>query len=309
MIAPNKRAAEKSRRTWGLTLALVLFAADTSLAEPLGERVVRGAVRDAQARPLRAEIAFDHSPLIFDKRSDEQGRFEIVVPAGTEGLVFSSSGYQDQRVAISLEDKPITVVLEEGAEIRVAVLTSEGRPYRAAVACAKKEDVSGSETDTCEMEQATGSFCSFEGIPAGRYRVWVCGHPNIPSRLVDVVPRHPAVLTLRQPKGTTLRVLVMDKSGERVDPFLGLQLIQGKVSYPESDAAFKAAEAGMFWSDSRSASNKSRVFTGLASGEYTIMVTPPRCGDNVPVSESVVVPRRGSTTVTVRLPYAYHECP
>lgn len=293
-----------SRTANCLALVLVAFASGTSLAESPAERIVTGTVRDARAKPVVALIALEQSPLIFNDRSDAEGRFKIVVAAGTRALVFDAAGYQRRRVATLGGNEPLAVVLEDEAVIRVAALNSKGRPYKAAMVCAKNESVPGAETKTCEMEHSASDVCPFLGLAPGKYRVWVCGHPNIPAQRVDVTPQRPALLTLRQPKGSTLVVRVIDKAGERVD-FPGAVLVQGNVSYPATEAAFKAAEADMFWPDSE----ERPTFTGLAPGEHTLWIPMPRCRDNVSVSRRVVLPRAGTSQVTVRLPFAYAECP
>jgi hypothetical protein len=98
-----------------------------------------------------------------------------------------------------------------------------------------------------------------------------------------------------------LSVRIVDNSGERLER--EALLAPGDLSRRKDWNHAK----GLSNSDSVS-NTKGAAFAGLEPGLYTVILPVPDCGQNVTLKKPVSVPR-GTTAITIQLPYVYEECP
>ena len=282
-----------------LVFASAVAALGSGAADAASDRAsdITGVVRDPRGRGLKAEIAIDPEQRIFNHATDKQGRFRITdAPAGAVTLAIDVDGYQPKSVQVPSGRPPLVITLEPAATIKIAVVDSRGRPLRAAIR-ARRDDASERWHYIVEGDTSATAF----GLPAGRYRVWADGQPNVPAQVVDVTPPERRSITLRRPPGNTLRLKVVDRDGDPLPD--SVVIISGRRPYPADEAAFEALKPQMIESDS------SQTFRDLPAGEYTVLVPVPDCDKNVSTAWLVTVSSKARALVTIRLPFAYSECP
>jgi len=273
----------------------VLLAPGHAISKASG-RVLTGHVTDERGRPERVKLAIDSGP--FRWLSDANGKFTIPeVPLDAKDLVYDAPGVGIGSWALPVDGAPMTVIIYRHPGIAVKVEDATGRRMRGVPVYAQRLNSSEPPEELSDGAGGTGIV----GLPQGRYRIWARFHPSIEGQTVTVDPFKPIRLTLRQRNGATLRVRIVDKEGERLEreALLAPGDLSGRKDWNDAK--------GLSSSDSVS-KTEGATFAGLEPGLYTVILPVPDCGQNVTLKKPVSVPR-GTTAITIQLPYAYEECP
>jgi hypothetical protein len=274
----------------------VLLAPGHAISKESG-RVVTGNVTDERGRPERVKLAIDSGP--FRWLSDANGKFTIPdVPLDAKYLVCDAPGVGIGSWDLPVDGTPMTVIIYRHPGIAVKVVDATGRLIRGVPLYAQR--LNSSEPPE-ELSDGVEGGNVMVGLPRGRYRIWAKFHPSIEGQTITVDPFKPIRLTLRQRKGAILRVRIVDKGGERLES--DALLAPGDLSRRKNWNDAK----GLSYSDSVS-NAKGATFAGLEPGLYTVILPVPDCGQNVTLKKPVSVPR-GTTAITIQLPYVYEECP
>lgn len=240
-------------------------------ASAVGADVLRGVVRDTRGRPVANAdfdvFTLDGRKLQADDKTNSEGAYAILLDAGRYDVVCQP------RVSSGLAPRIIRRVFVSGTTrldwtVAPAVLAI-GRvrgPRNAAVAGAGIDfDRIDDGTRQPVLNDKTDSLGRFAvTIEAGAYRVTV----NPPSAL-DLAPARLAVVQLPTDALTFTLSGAVHLSGTIRGP--ALETVAGvRLSFDRVDTGERVPVSG-----SRSASNGT-FRTGVAAGEYSILVRPPR---------------------------------
>lgn len=103
-----------------LVLTLVCMAIGTALSQ----RTVVGTVTDAGGEPLIGATV-QVKATAAGTVTDFDGKYQIAVPAGSNALIFSYTGYQTREIELGASNV-VNVTLEEGITLETAVVTALG---------------------------------------------------------------------------------------------------------------------------------------------------------------------------------------
>jgi protocatechuate 3,4-dioxygenase beta subunit len=151
--------------------------------------IARGRVTDADDAPLRRvriTVQSDQSPV--PAFTDEQGRFEMIVPASSGGLRFTKVGYLASTIGRrEAQSSSLSVRLVKGAAINGTVLDQTGAAAVGVQVRVRRASGGGGgggqyQTDTDDL----GEF-RVGNLPAGRYTVTVGADGNGTRELLELV--------------------------------------------------------------------------------------------------------------------------
>ncbi|MBN8228696.1 hypothetical protein JYK02_14375 [Corallococcus macrosporus] len=175
--------------------------------QPLAGRTVR--LHPGPVSPSKQEVVTDQTV------TDAAGRFTLdSAEAGPAWLDVDAAIFIPQRLPVELPSEHVRMVLRQGVEVTVTVLSAVGAPVRGAQVTLWKRDARG-EADHVADTDARGQ-ATLQGVAPGHY----VAEARVQRRDVDVHASQPlevqaeaSSLTLRLEEGRTLRGVVVTPQG------------------------------------------------------------------------------------------------
>ncbi len=225
--------------------------------------------------------------------TDERGRFRMAsIPAGTYSLRVTASGYVQQTLEGVTAGQDVTVRLRRGAEFEVTVLGPDDAPVQGATVVVQDGD--GQESVAFGM--ALEGVSNQQGVAVlrlgpGRHRLLVESVAH-PATTVEVDAAAGSAV-VRLSAGGALEITVR-RAGQAVEG-ASIELLDASGAPLRKRISLTNFLGGGRTTDSAGVA----VAEGLASGEVTVVVTPP---GGQPVRRSARVVAGGTERVTIELP-------
>ena len=152
-------------------LFLPVFLCATAIA--FGQPSVRGIVVDANEPLPYATIQVKGTTL--GTTTDEAGRFELNLPAGTHELIASYVGYVSEKQTLTAPtDRPVTFTLSANAELREVVITGTQRATYVSDSPVKVDVITNKQLETY-LPTAGTSVVESISLVNGVQEVTACG--------------------------------------------------------------------------------------------------------------------------------------